>query len=257
MNFYMEDKYLTIVEHLGEFRRRIIYILISVAITSFGAYLYNNEILQFIMKVGKIENLVFINPMEAFFVTVKVSFLIGIIGAMPFIFYQVWRYVGIALKPNERKYLIYFGPVSYLLFLCGAALAFRGVIPLAIKFLLSFSRQNIKPMITLDSYITFLNNMILAFGLVFQLPLVILLLSILGIVTPQILKKMRKYAILIIFIFAAVITPSADALSQVMMALPVLILYEISVIICIIVTKKREREQFTVEPVFSLLSRAE
>jgi sec-independent protein translocase protein TatC len=245
----MQDKPKTIVEHLGELRTRLIYILLAVAVTSTVAYLYNDQILTFIMKTGRIENLVFIKPMEAFFVVVKMSILIGVVGAMPFILYQVWKYVGIALKKHERKYLIYFGPISYLLFMSGAALAFLGVMPLAVKFLLSFSKDNVQPLITLDAYINFLNALVIAFGLVFQLPLVILLLSLLGIVTPEMLKKTRKYAIVGIFVFAAVITPTTDAVSMMMLAGPVMVLYEVGVLISKAVWKKRAKTELEPEEV--------
>ncbi|KPJ89819.1 MAG: hypothetical protein AMS17_00400 [Spirochaetes bacterium DG_61] len=237
----MEDKPLSVVEHLGELRRRVVYILLAVAVTSGAAYAFIDEIIAFITKTGGIENLVFISPTEAFFVTIKLSILVGIVGAMPFILFQIWRYVGVALKKNERKYLIYFGPVSYLLFLIGAAFAFRGVLPLGIKFLLSFSRENITPLITLNAYVSFLGKMITAFGLMFELPLVILLLSKLGIVTPETLKKGRKFAIVGIFLMAAILTPP-DVVSQIMLAAPVLLMYEIGVWICVVVTRKRERE---------------
>ena len=237
----MEDKTLTITEHLSELRRRIIFILISVAVTSAGAYYFIDEILNFVTQAGGIEDFVFISPTEAFFVIIKLSLLTGLMGAMPFIFYQLWKYIGIALKKNERKYLIYFGPLSYLLFLIGAAFAFKGVLPLGIKFLLSFSKQNITPLITLNAYVSFLGKMITAFGLMFELPVVILFLSKIGVVTPKTLKKGRKYAIVVIFVLAAFLTPP-DVISQIMLAVPVLAMYEISIWICIVVTKKREKK---------------
>lgn len=237
----MEDKTLTITEHLSELRRRIIFILISVAVTSAGAYYFIDEILNFVTQAGGIEDFVFISPTEAFFVIIKLSLLTGLMGAMPFIFYQVWKYIGVALKKNERKYLIYFGPLSYLLFLIGAAFAFKGVLPLGIKFLLSFSKQNITPLITLNAYVSFLGKMITAFGLMFELPVVILFLSKIGVVTPKTLKKGRKYAIVVIFVLAAFLTPP-DVISQIMLAVPVLAMYEISIWICIVVTKKREKK---------------
>lgn len=245
----MEDRELTIVEHLDELRRRIIYILIAVGIASGLSYHFIDEILAFITKAGRIEKLVFINPTEAFVVIIKLCVLSGVVVAMPFILYQVWRYVGVALKKEERKYLIYFGPVSYILFLCGAAFAFIGVLPLGIRFLLSFSTETITPMITLNTYVSFLLQMITAFGLMFELPLVILLLSKLGIVTPEMLKKWRKYAIVVIFVVAAILTPP-DALSQIMLAIPMLLLYEISIIICKVVTKKRMTQMAVPEPLF-------
>jgi sec-independent protein translocase protein TatC len=224
---YMQDKELTIVEHLTELRKRLLYIVIVVAAAAGGAYYFIDEILLFITEGGNIENLVFINPTEAFFVIIKLSLLAGVMGAMPFILYQVWRYVGVALKKGERKYLIFFGPVSYILFLCGAYFAFRGVLPLAIRFLLSFSKDYISPMITLSAYI--------------ELPLVILALSKFGIVTPEMLKKGRKYTIVGIFIVAAILTPP-DVVSQIMLAIPLLLLYEVGILICKAVTRKRERE---------------
>ncbi len=244
----MEDKELTIVEHLNELRRRVIYILIAVAITSGAAYHFIDEILLFITTAGKIESLHFINPTEAFFVIIKLSVLVGAIAAMPFILYQVWRYVGIALKKAERKYLIYFGPVSFLLFMIGAGFAFRTVLPMAMRFLLSFSKDNIEPMITINNYVSFLIKMVTAFGLMFELPLVILFLSKIGVVTPEALKKGRRYAIVIIFVVAAVLTPP-DVISQIMLAVPILLLYEISILICKSVTKKREEQQNLGEPV--------
>lgn len=237
----MEDKALTVVEHLSELRRRIIYILLSVAVTSGAAYFFIDEILALITKTGGIENLVFISPTEAFFVMIKLSILVGILAAMPFILFQIWMYVGTAFKKNEKKYLIFFGPVSYVLFLIGATFAFRAVLPLAIKFLLSFSKQNIIPMITLNLYIGFLGKMIMAFGLMFELPLVILLLSKLGLVSPRTLIKGQKYAIVGILLTAAILTPP-DVVSQIMLAVPVFAMYEIGIWICIVVTKKRERE---------------
>ena len=242
-----EDKPSTVVEHLDELRRRIVYILIAVGITTAGAYMFKDYILNLLIKVGGIEKLVFINPTEAFIVIIKLSLLVGIVAAMPFILYQVWMYVGVALKKHERKYLIYFGPISYILFLMGAAFAFRGVLPLGIRFLLSFSKENITPMITLNAYISFLGKMITAFGLMFELPLVVLLLSKLGIVTPDILKKGRRYAIVLVFIVAAILTPP-DVVSQIMLACPILIMYEISIWICKSVTRKREQEFGVPEP---------
>lgn len=236
----MKDKPLKLVDHLNELRQRIIYSLISVLIASIGAYLFIDKILEFIIAIGEIESLVFISPTEAFFVIVKLSLLAGIIAAMPFILYQAWKYVGVALKKHEKKYLIFFGPGSYLLFLCGAAFAFRVVLPFGLKFLLSFSRQYVTPLITLNAYVSFLGKMITAFGLMFELPLVVLLLSKMGIVTPKTLKRGRKHALIIIFILAAILTPP-DWVSQIMLAIPILLLYEASIWICVAVTKKREK----------------
>jgi sec-independent protein translocase protein TatC len=223
------DKELSLVEHLEELRRCIIICLIAIFICGFFCYFYSDEILMLLSRpVGK---LIFTKPMEAFITRIKLAFYSGIFFAIPVIFYQIWRFVSPGLTKIERQTLSWIIPFSYLLFILGVVFAYFGVLPTGIKFLLNYGTENIQPMLSIGSYISFVMIFLLAFGVIFQLPLVVLVLTKLGIVSPEFLVSKRKYAILVIFIVSAVITPGPDIFSQFMMAIPTFLLYEISILL--------------------------
>lgn len=222
----MQEK-LTLVQHLEELRKRIIICLIATLIISLFCFFYVDNILLILSKpVGR---LVFLKPTEALVTRIKVAFYSGLFIAMPVVIYQIWRFVNPGLIEIERRTLYWTVPFSYLLFILGVTFAFFGVLPTGMKFLLSYGTENIQPMISLSSYISFVIIFLLAFGIIFQLPLVVLLLTKLGIVSPEWLIRQRRYAILVIFIIAGVITPGPDIFSQFLMAIPTLLLYEISI----------------------------
>src|SRR5512143_2375794 len=179
----------------------------------------------------------------------KVAMIMGVFIAMPVILWNVWAFVAPGLHKHERKYAMPFVLVGSILFLSGGAFAIFVIIPFAINFLVSFGQeQGLKPMITISSYIDFIIKFTLAFGVVFELPVVITLLSMLGIVTPQFLSKNRKYAILINFVIAAVLTPTPDALNQCLMAGPLIILYEVGIIAARIFGKRAAKPSVAPEP---------
>lgn len=223
------DNKLTIVEHLEELRKRIIICLITVFIVGFFCFFYIDNILLILSKpVGK---LIFLKPTEAFVTKIKLSFYSAVFISMPVILYQIWKFINPGLIEIERRILYLAIPCSYLLFISGVTFAFFGVLPTGMKFLLNYGTENIQPMISVSSYISFVMIFLLAFGIIFQLPLVVLLLTKLGIVTPEWLIRHRKYAILVIFIIAGIITPGPDIFSQFLMAIPTLILYELSILL--------------------------
>lgn len=223
----MKFEKLTLVEHLEELRKRLIICLFAILLGSIFSYLYIDKILAFISApVGK---LIFLKPTELLLTRIKVSFYSGVFFSLPVIIYQAWKFISPGLVGQERRYFYWVVPFSYLLFACGLSFAFLGVLPLGIKFLLNYSSENIQPMISVGSYISFVVTFLLAFGIIFQLPLVILFLTKIGIITPQWLVKNRKYAILVIFILAGVLTPGPDIVSQFLMAVPTLILYEVGI----------------------------
>lgn len=227
MTEIVEDRRLTLVEHLEELKIRVIKSIIFIIICSFFVYNYVNSILPVLTRpVGK---LVFIAPQEAFITHIKIAFFGGLFLSSPFLLYQVWRFVSEGLKPNERKYALIFGPLSFLFFILGAAFGYLVIIPVGIKFLLSFGTDFITPMLTISRYISFIGTLTFTFGVVFELPLISLFLTKIGIVTPQFLSSRRKQAIVFIFILAAIFTPP-DVITQCLMALPLLILYEIGII---------------------------
>jgi sec-independent protein translocase protein TatC len=160
----------------------------------------------------------------------KVALIAGVVIAMPMILYQIWAFIAPGLYSHERRYAIPFVLVGSLFFIVGGLFAQLLVIPYAMRFLLSFPGQDLLPMITINSYVDFVLKFTLAFGAVFELPVIITLAARMGLVTPRMLSKNRKYAILINFILAAVLTPTPDIFNQVLMAGPLCILYELGII---------------------------
>lgn len=231
----MEDKRATIVEHLNELRNHIGKSLIFLLVCSVIIYSSIDKILLFLSKpVGK---LVFIAPQEAFTTNIKIAFFVGLLFSSPFILYQIWKFVSLGLLPKERKYIRIFGPLSFLLFVIGFTFGYLIIVPIGMKFLLGFASEILAPMITISKYISFVFNLSFAFSLVFQLPIVILFLTKIGIVTPAVLKKRRKEAIVLVFITAAIMTPP-DVVTQVLMAVPLILLYELGILFSRLAYKK-------------------
>jgi len=217
-------------EHLSELRTRILWSLVGAAVGLAIALYFTNSIMRYLGRYLKTEP-VFTSPTEAFWTYMKVAMIAGLFIAMPVILWNVWAFVAPGLHKHERKYAAPFVIVGSVLFLAGGAFALFVIIPFAIQFLVNFGQeQGLKPMITISSYIDFIIKFTLAFGLVFELPVVITLLSLIGVVTPQFLSKNRKYAILLNFIAAAILTPTPDIINQSLMAAPLCILYEVGII---------------------------
>ncbi len=214
--------------HLEELRGGLIKLFLFLVITACLSYPLVDTILLHLTKpVGR---LVFIAPHEAFISKIKIALFAGFIFSSPYVLYQIWHFIESGLSKKERKYVIVFGPFSFLLFAAGAAFGYFIIVPIGIKFLLSFATDLMTPMITIGRYISFLAMLTLAFGALFQLPLAALFLTKLGIVTPRFLILKRREAIVIIFITAAVLTPP-DIVTQCLMAVPLLVLYEIGIIL--------------------------
>lgn len=223
----MMDKKLTLIKHLEELRNRVIKSVVSVIIASCLLYSFVNIILPNLVKpVGK---LVFIAPQEAFIARIKIAFFGGLFLSSPFILYQIWRFVSLALKPNERKYILIFGPLSLIFFFMGAFFGYFIIVPIGMRFLLGFATDFITPMITISRYISFVGILTLSFGVIFELPLISLFLTKIGLVTPEFLSGKRKHAVVLVFIVAAILTPP-DIITQGLMALPLLVLYEIGIV---------------------------
>lgn len=223
-----------LTEHLAELRIRLIRSLIAVGIFTVIAFTQVDfffEIFQEpLKKVFPELKLVALTPTESFFTALKISILIGFVLASPFVFYQVWKFIEPALYENEKKLLIPFVFFTTIFFVAGVLFAFYGVLPLAIRFLLTFGYEqlNVDAMLSVSSYISFVIRLLLAFGITFEMPVILSLLARLGIVSPEALVKMRPYFIVGIFVLAAILTPP-DVVSQIFLALPLIIFYEISI----------------------------
>jgi sec-independent protein translocase protein TatC len=227
----VDDK-MPFLEHLGELRTRIVRGLFALLIGTGIALPFSEKIVDFlarpITKLGY--KLVFTAPAEAFWVQMKVGLIVGLFIASPGILWQVWAFIAPGLHEHEKKYAGPFVVIGSLLFILGGAFSLFVVTPYAIAFLLSYARESLTPMITLENHIDFLLKFTLAFGLVFELPLAITLLARMGLVTAKQLAKNRKYAILGAFIAGAVLTPTPDAFNQALMAGPLIILYEVGIL---------------------------
>lgn len=224
-----ETEEMTLVGHLTELRKRLLISLGLLIICGIGSYVFAPKMIEILTKpVGK--KLVYLTPPEAFFTQIKVSFFSGFLISLPVILYQVWSFLLPGLKENEKKYLTFLVPISYIFFVGGMSFAQFIVIPFGIKFFLQFTSANLEAMFSLSKYISFLISILIPFGLVFELPLVITILVKLNIINSDFLTSNRKYVLVIIFIFAAMLTPP-DIVSQSAMAIPLILLYEGSILI--------------------------
>ncbi len=250
-----------LTEHLYELRNRIVVSLITIGIT-FGVCFYYSEYifdllispmrhtLSFSLKNPYVSfipaknpdlTLVFLAPAEAFWIHMKMALISAIIISSPVIFLEIWKFIAPGLLSKEKKYALPFIITTTFLFLIGSLFCFLIVLPLAIDFLLNYKTQNIKPMISAEKYIDFCLKFILAFGAIFETPVIIVFLTRMGVVTTDFLAKHRKYAVLIAFVIAAILTPTPDAFNQMLMAVPILILYEAGILASRILNKKKTR----------------
>jgi sec-independent protein translocase protein TatC len=175
----------------------------------------------------------------SFYAYLKVSLIAGVTAAVPIIFYQLWAFVAPGLYANERATVIPIVMVSTLLFLIGAGFCWWLVLPVSLKFLIGFSGDLFEPIITVDSYLSFAGILLLAFGFGFEMPVMAYFLGKIGVLTSRFMSRGRRYAIVIILIMAAILTPTPDIFTQLMLAGPLYILYEISIVIVRVMEQKR------------------
>lgn len=230
-----EEK-LPFTEHLEELRWRLIIVIATITVWFGICYTYSVDIIKFVQKPLN-QKLIFISPTEAFFVNLKVAFFAAIFLSLPVIIYQLWAFVAPGLLEKEKKYTLPFIISATICFIIGAGFCYFIVLPVGTKFLLSFAGGELKPMISVNNYISFISRFMIAFGAVFEFPVVIFFLSKVGIVTPEILSKNRRYSILGIFIISAILTPP-DVFTMFLMAIPLMGLYEISILIAKFFGKK-------------------
>lgn len=225
------DKELSLVEHLDELRSRIIYCLIPFAIAVLFSTPFIKTFLTFlrIPAEGVIKELAFFSPEEVAFVYMKIVLFSGFIISLPVILYQIWGFISPALAERQKKYITSFIFWAFLAFLCGCAFGYLLLVPFSLKFLIGLAGTELTPVISLSKYIGFVLALIAGCGIAFELPVVVWLLARLGIVNTKFLREKRRYVIAIIFIAAAVITPTTDPINMCLMALPMLVLYEISI----------------------------
>lgn len=233
------DKKLTILRHLSELRHCLIKCVIAVLITTIISFVFAKQIFHvLILPTGGI-NLIFIEMTEMIGTYMKVSLTSGIILAMPYLIYQLIMFVSPALTHREKKYVFLILPWIVLMFAAGVAFGYFILLPPATKFLITFGTDIATPQIKIGNYISIVTRLLLAIGLVFEMPVVTTFLSRLGIITPKWLSDKRKPAIIFAFILAAIITPTFDPINQSLVALPLIILYEMSIWLAKLVQRKQ------------------
>jgi len=245
----MDEKKLPLTAHLQELRKRLILSFIAVGAGFVLCYAFAESIFDILaapllkmMPTGG--SLIFTSVAEAFFTYMKVAFIAGLMIASPFVLYQIWAFVAPGLYRHEKRYVVPFVLAGSFFFALGIFFGYYVALPVGFKFLLGFATDFIRPMPSMKEYLSFSMKFLLAFGLVFEFPVVLVLLARIGVVDAKTLARQRKYAILLIFIFAAILTPP-DIISQIMVALPLMGLYELSILLSRIFGKKAVPVQST------------
>ncbi len=247
-----QDK-MPFTEHLEELRKRLIISAIAIFVGFLICFAFKEKIFQFLMTPwidalpeGHENQLIYTAPHEAFFTYIKVSLIAGLGIACPVVFYQMWRFIAPGLYENERKYIFPAVFFSSFFFLAGALFGYFFVFPVGFRFFASFASEMITPMVSTKEFLSFSTRLLLGFGVAFELPVVAFFMGKLGLVTSRFLKKQRKFAILGLFFISAILTPP-DVISQVMLAGPLLLLYEMSVWIVHFFGKKPVAEEIAQE----------
>ena len=236
---------MSFLEHLGELRRRIFWSLLAILVFFIPAYYFSNWVFDFLMKpirdnLPEGSTLIFTMPAEGFMTYLKVSIFAAIAAAVPFILYQAWKFVAPGLYKHERQIIIPFILFGTLFFAFGASFCYFIAAPKAFQFLLNdYSSEYVKAFPSISEALSFFMALILGFGLIFEFPLVIFILARIGIVDSAWLRKQRKYAILVSAVAAAVLTPTTDAISFMFMFVPLIVFYELGILVAWMFGKKR------------------
>lgn len=234
------------LDHLEELRWRILWSLMALV----GAMIIAFVMVTKVDVIGFLQapiqpylqgrKLVYTHPGESFGIVMRVSFGVGLVFALPVIIYQAWAFLSPALYRHEKKVIMPVIGGAVFLFAVGVLVAYQAILPLTLRFLLTFQTESLEPMITAGQYFGFAITMSLAFGAVFELPIVILALTALGIVTPRMLRKFRRYAVILSMVTGALITPGGDILSLALLTGPIYLLYEASILVAHVVHRRRE-----------------
>jgi sec-independent protein translocase protein TatC len=234
-------------DHLEELRRRLLRCVLAIIIgfivcfSLFAQPLYrffSGPILKIIQKP-----LVFIHPADAFFMYLKICFLAGLFAVIPYVLYQCWLFIAPGLYKSERKLALPFVVTATALFYVGGAFAYLLVLPVVLRFFIGFTvPDQLEPMVAIKEYVSLVVKLMLGFGLVFETPIVLVFLGLLGIVDSDKLKKGRRYFIVIAFVIGALLSPP-DVFSQILMGFPLLALYEVSIHVLVRIEKRRKAEE--------------
>ncbi|MFH1115390.1 MAG: twin-arginine translocase subunit TatC [Pseudomonadota bacterium] len=241
----IEEARMSFLDHLQELRTRLIRVFLAIAV-GFGLCIaFAERLFKFMADpvlnlLPKGSTLISIGLPDPFFMYLKVAFVAGIFISLPYVIWQLWLFVAPGLLDRERKYAAPSIIIATLLFYLGAAFAYFVVFPAAFKFFLGYETPWLKPLIAIREYVSLVLVLMLAFGAVFETPVVIVFLGLLGIVDSELLTKGRRYFVVLAFIIAAILTPTPDVINQALMAVPMLFFYEISLRILRVIERRRK-----------------
>ncbi len=230
------DGRMTVVEHLTELRKRLVISIAAIVVGAVVCFVFAPEIISFLVTYyeeatkGQRDALIFTGPLDGFATRLKIATYGGIVLAMPVWLWQLWRFITPGLSPTEKKYAVPFVTASIFLFACGAVVAFLTLQP-ALDFLLNIGGSELEPLLTADKYVSLVSLMIVAFGISFEFPVILVFLLLARVLTTAQLRRWRRYTAIAIVAFAAVITPSQDPYSLFAMAIPMYLFYEACIII--------------------------
>lgn len=236
---------MSFLQHLEELRWRFVYSIIGVLIGTIVTWIFIDflvdQILLLPAKIAKIK-LQNLRPFGQLFLYMQIALIGGTILSIPNVFYQLWKFISPALKHNEKKYISLIVIFSTICFLAGIAFAYFIMIPITLKFAAQFGSAEIENNFAVAEYFSIIVSIMLGAALVFELPMLSFLLSKIGILTPQIMRKYRKHSIIVILILAAILSPGTDPVAQILLAIPLTVLYEISIFVSKIFSKKKAIE---------------
>jgi sec-independent protein translocase protein TatC len=249
----LESGRMPFLSHLAELRDRVRNAAIAFVLAAGACFYFSDQIFEWLKeplfnvwrakKIGAEPHLVFTQLTEPFWVNMSIALWAGIFAASPFIFYQLWKFIAPGLYKRERRITVAFAVFSAVFFTAGAVFCRYMVVERLADFMLGFSNPEQKPMIAMMGYLDLIRDLMIAFGAVFELPLLIYFLALIGMVTHRGLWKFNRWFVVIAFIIGAILTPTPDVPTQLMMALPMIVLYNLSIAMAWIVTKRRERAE--------------
>ncbi|MBO0958265.1 twin-arginine translocase subunit TatC [Neobacillus sp. MM2021_6] len=235
----MEDKELNLVDHLEELRKRIIISALAFVVFFIIAFIYVDDIYKWFVGDQK---LLVLGPSDIMWIYFMLAGVVALAGTIPVLALQIWLFVKPALRPVERRITLSYVPALFLLFIIGLAFGYFAIFPMVLNFLVNIGQDMFVTNFTAERYFSFILNMTLPFGVLFELPVVVMFLTSLGIINPFVLSKIRKYAYFVLIIIAVVITPP-DFMSDFVVTLPLLLLYEVSINLSKFVYRKRLKKQ--------------
>jgi len=240
----VESKEMNLVDHLSEMRKRLIIILGSFLLLLILSFIYVNDIYNWIIQDSSIK-LAVLGPSDIVWVYLMLSAVVAIAGTIPIAAHQIWLFVKPALTEKERKITLAYIPSLFLLFIAGISFGYFVIFPIVFDFLLSLSGDMFMSFFTAEKYFRFMVNMILPFGILFEMPVIIMFLTSLGILNPHRLQKMRRYSYFGLIVTAVLVTPP-DFVSDVLVIIPLVFLYECSVLLSMVVYRKKQKRELAV-----------